>query len=79
METSPVSYEHRFQVGSARYENVVGFILYLHNREILTGKWYRLVLDQLLSPFLAIITWNFLNDLFYQYSTSRSVQFLYST
>ena len=82
METSPVSYEHRFQVRSARYENVVGFILYLHNREILTGKWYRLVLDQLLSSFLAIITWNFLdflNDLFYQYSTSRSVQFLCST
>ena len=48
METSPVSYEHRFQAGSARYENVVGFILYLHNREIVTGKWYRLVLDQLL-------------------------------
>ena len=72
METSPVSYEHRFQAGSARYENVVGFILYLHNRQILRRK----LLDQLLSPFLAIITWNFLNDLFYQYSTSRSVQFL---
>ena len=64
METSPVSYERRFQAGSARYENVVGFILYLHTREILTRKWYRLVLDQLLSPFLAIITWNVLNDLF---------------